>query len=206
MSTTLATIFTQAVSDHARNGAAVINQNQLLESASLFGRPLYRALADISAQVEECVTRADVLSAGSGRNVRDLLGSIVVIGGCRTILRSVFVAGKSLPHGLRQSLQFQLVGIQAEQDAVCALMIELLEAGGSEHSRIHLLVKAVFEHLVRVRGIETLLVISGEGFDSDFMSELRTQETAVLTAASTLFPAGIGRQTVEPIATNLGLS
>jgi hypothetical protein len=206
MSTTLATIYTQAVSDYARTGAAVICQTQLLESASLFGRPLYRALADISAQVEECVTRAEGITSGSGRSVRDLLGSIVVIGGCRTVLRSVFVAAKNLPQGLRQSIQFQLVGIQAEQDALCALMIELLEAGGSENSRINLLVKAVFEHLVRVRGVETLLVLSGEGFDSEFMSELRTQETAVLTAASTLFPAGMGRQTVEPIAANLGLS
>ncbi len=203
--TQLTSIFSKAAS------GGKVDERQLFEAASIFGRPLYRAIADLKTQIEVC---SRYLKGPDGStdpeqnpSVIKLLGAAVVIGGCRTVLRSAFSAAKSLEpeQPVRQSLQFRLVGLQAEQEAVTALLIELLESLTLVEQRIDLLLKASVEHLIKVRALETVLQLSGEGFDSEVIARMRTEHNSLLTAAAALFPKGIGAETIGPIAKNIGL-
>ena len=202
----IARIFSEAASGS-------LSEQSLFESLSIFGRPLYRALADLRGQIDVFAVQAEPAFPGARQVVTRLLGAAIVTGGCRKVLKSVIRAANALPkdRGIRQSLQFRLAGLQAEQDAVTALLLELLEtftaAGVPRQAspRFELFIKAVFEHLVRIQALEPVVLMSGEAFDENFHSEFRTEQTGVLTAAALLLPEGMGRTAVEPISAVLGL-
>ena len=219
----------------ASGNPAPIDPQRLFEAASVFGdekaenaavaeiagQKLGAAAAKLKLEIEACrislnkVLGCQAVAGGEtadfDKSLSDLLRAAAVLGGCRSILRSIFEVGAARPRGraIRQSLEFRLVGLQAEQEAVTALLVEtlglLLSRQPLNSAVSSMLLKAVVEHLVKIQALEPVILLSGEGFEPAFVAKFRSRQRLLLSAVVTLFPEGVGAAATEPVALQLGL-